>query len=140
MGVVVGRLPGQLNGRKFHIQDCRECNIFVLDHTCALTVHGCTDDCKMVLGPCGGRYVHVCVCVCVCARVCVCVCVCVCVRVCVCPANGSQVGNDDVCFVGNHQFVHIGMVSQSSTHEGKVGWHWTPTRDNSQQEQCNLHS
>ena len=101
MGVVVGRLPGQLNGWQFHIQDCRECDIFVLDHTSALTVHGCTD-CKMVLGPCGGRYVHMCVCVCVC----------------VCPANGSQVGNDDVCFVGKHQFVHIGMVSQSFTHEG----------------------
>ena len=33
-----------------------------------------------------------------------------CVCVCVCPANGSQVGNDDVCFVGNHQFVLISCV------------------------------
>ena len=42
VGVVVGRLPGQLSGRQFHIQDCRECDIFVLDHSSALTVHGCT--------------------------------------------------------------------------------------------------
>ncbi|CAI8054956.1 Protein XRP2 [Geodia barretti] len=53
VGVVVCRLPGQLSGRQFHIQDCRQCEIFVLDTTSSLTIHGCTD-CTLVLGPCGG--------------------------------------------------------------------------------------
>ncbi|CAI8024305.1 Protein XRP2, partial [Geodia barretti] len=33
VGVAVCRLPGQLSGRQFHIQDCRQCEIFVLDNT-----------------------------------------------------------------------------------------------------------
>lgn len=54
VGVVVGRLPGQLNGRQFHIQDCEKCGIYILDHTSAVTIHGCTE-CFIVLGPCSGR-------------------------------------------------------------------------------------
>lgn len=53
VGVVVGRLPGQLNGRQFHIQDCEKCGIYILDHTSAVTIHGCTE-CCIVLGPCSG--------------------------------------------------------------------------------------
>ena len=54
VGAVVGRLPGQLNGRQFHIQDCEKCQIFVLDHSSAVTVHNCSE-CDIVLGPCRGR-------------------------------------------------------------------------------------
>ena len=59
VGVVTGRLPGQLNGRQFHIQDCQKCQLFILDHTSAVTLHGCSE-CDVVLGPCAGRYIQSC--------------------------------------------------------------------------------
>ncbi|XP_048855373.1 protein XRP2 [Brienomyrus brachyistius] len=49
----VGRLPGTLNGQQFVIQDCENCNIFVLDHSAAVTVDDCTN-CCLVLGPVKG--------------------------------------------------------------------------------------
>ena len=54
-GVMVGRLPGQLNGRQFKIQNCKDSRIFVLDHTDTVTVDKC-NNCQIVIGPSRGRY------------------------------------------------------------------------------------
>lgn len=53
-GGVVGRLPGQLNGRQFRIKNCRSTTILVLDHTDTITVEKCTD-CQVFIGPTKGR-------------------------------------------------------------------------------------
>uniref|UniRef100_A0A8C7XK96 Protein XRP2 n=1 Tax=Oryzias sinensis TaxID=183150 RepID=A0A8C7XK96_9TELE len=51
--VTVGRLPGTLNGEQFVIQDCENCNIFVLDHSATITIDDCVN-CRIVLGPVKG--------------------------------------------------------------------------------------
>ncbi|XP_061834520.1 protein XRP2 [Nerophis lumbriciformis] len=51
--VTAGRLPGKLNGQQFVIQDCENCDIFVLDHSAAVTVDDCVN-CRLVLGPVKG--------------------------------------------------------------------------------------
>ena len=98
VGVVVRRLPGQLNGRSSTYRTAG--NAISLSWT------------TLVLSPCMGALTVRWCWVLVEEGTYMCVCV--------CPANDSQVGNDDVCFVGKHQFVHIGMVSQSFTHEGDI--------------------
>ena len=54
-GGVVGRLPGQLNGRQFKIYDCKNCTILVLDYTSTITVDNCTG-CEIFIAPSKGRY------------------------------------------------------------------------------------
>ncbi|MBN3299660.1 XRP2 protein, partial [Amia calva] len=49
----VGRLPGKLNGQQFVIQDCENCNIYILDHSATITIDDCTN-CRIVLGPVKG--------------------------------------------------------------------------------------
>uniref|UniRef100_A0A8C9TQY3 Protein XRP2 n=1 Tax=Scleropages formosus TaxID=113540 RepID=A0A8C9TQY3_SCLFO len=49
----VGRLPGKLNGQQFVIQDCENCNIYVFDHSAAVTVDDCIN-CRIMLGPVKG--------------------------------------------------------------------------------------
>ncbi|XP_008327583.1 protein XRP2 [Cynoglossus semilaevis] len=51
--VTVGRLPGKLNGQQFVIQECENCDIYVLDHSAAVTVDDCVN-CRIVLGPVKG--------------------------------------------------------------------------------------
>ena len=51
--VTVGRLPGKLNGQQFVIQECENCNIFVLDHSATITIDDCVN-CRIVLGPVKG--------------------------------------------------------------------------------------
>ena len=53
-GGVVGRLPGQLNGRQFKVYDCKQCTILVLDHTSTITVDNCTG-CQIFIAPSKGR-------------------------------------------------------------------------------------
>lgn len=52
-GETVGKLPGEINGQQFIIQNCQGCNIFILDHTDSVTIDDCIN-CRIVLGPCGG--------------------------------------------------------------------------------------
>ncbi|KAJ3598838.1 hypothetical protein NHX12_032802 [Muraenolepis orangiensis] len=49
----VGRLPGTLNGQQLVIQDCENCDIFVFDHSAAITVDDCVN-CRVFLGPVKG--------------------------------------------------------------------------------------
>lgn len=49
----VGKLPGEVNGQQFVIQNCQDCNIFILDHTDSVQVDDCID-CRIVIGPCAG--------------------------------------------------------------------------------------
>ncbi|XP_027883547.1 protein XRP2 [Xiphophorus couchianus] len=51
--VTVGRLPGTLNGKPFVIQDCENCNIFVLDHSATINIDDCVN-CRIVFGPVKG--------------------------------------------------------------------------------------
>ncbi|XP_068704285.1 protein XRP2-like isoform X1 [Montipora foliosa] len=52
-GETVGKLPGEINGQQFIIQNCQNCDIFILDHTDSVQVDDCID-CRIVIGPCGG--------------------------------------------------------------------------------------
>ncbi|XP_068448873.1 protein XRP2 [Clinocottus analis] len=52
-GVTAGRLPGALRGQQFVIQDCEDCDIFVLDHSATVTIDDCAR-CRVVLGPAKG--------------------------------------------------------------------------------------
>ncbi|XP_031698235.1 protein XRP2 [Anarrhichthys ocellatus] len=51
--VTVGRLPGKLNGQQFVIQECENCDIYVLDHSATVTIDDCVN-CRVVLGPTKG--------------------------------------------------------------------------------------
>ncbi|XP_051930254.1 protein XRP2 [Hippocampus zosterae] len=51
--VTAGRLPGKLNGQQFVIQDCHNCDIYVFDHSAAVTIDDCVN-CRIVLGPVKG--------------------------------------------------------------------------------------
>ena len=44
------RLPGSVNGQQFVIENCKECDIFTLDHTATVTIDDCVD-CRIFLGP-----------------------------------------------------------------------------------------
>ncbi|KAL9979441.1 hypothetical protein ACROYT_G017112 [Oculina patagonica] len=55
-GETVAKLPGELNGQQFIIQNNKDCSIFILDHTDSVTVDDCIN-CQIVIGPCGGRQV-----------------------------------------------------------------------------------
>ena len=44
------RLPGTVNGQQFVIENCVECDIFILDHTATVTIDDCVD-CRIFLGP-----------------------------------------------------------------------------------------
>ncbi|XP_056271251.1 protein XRP2-like isoform X2 [Pseudoliparis swirei] len=52
-GVTAGRLPGALRGQQFVIQDCEDCDIYVFDHSAAVTVDDCSR-CRVFLGPARG--------------------------------------------------------------------------------------
>ncbi|XP_040488496.1 protein XRP2 isoform X2 [Ursus maritimus] len=49
----VGRLPGQVAGQQFLIQDCENCNIYIFDHSATITIDDCTN-CVIFLGPVKG--------------------------------------------------------------------------------------
>ena len=53
--VVLGRLPGQLNGKQFLVHNCKNCTILVLDYTETVTIEKCAD-CHILIAPCKGRY------------------------------------------------------------------------------------
>ncbi|XP_060228193.1 protein XRP2-like [Meriones unguiculatus] len=49
----VGRLPGKVEGQQFVIQDCENCNIYILDHSATISLDDCTN-CVVFLGPVKG--------------------------------------------------------------------------------------
>nr|XP_033803578.1 LOW QUALITY PROTEIN: protein XRP2 [Geotrypetes seraphini] len=49
----VGRLPGKVAGQQFVIQECENCNIYIFDHSAAITIDDCTS-CRIFLGPVKG--------------------------------------------------------------------------------------
>ncbi|KAF7205030.1 protein XRP2 [Nothobranchius furzeri] len=51
--VTAGRLSGKLNGQQFVIQECENCNIYVFDHSAAITIDDCVN-CRIFLGPVKG--------------------------------------------------------------------------------------
>ena len=55
-GGIVSRLPGQLKGSQFIIQDCKQSTILILDYTETVTVDRCTD-CQIFIAPSRGRRV-----------------------------------------------------------------------------------
>lgn len=46
----LGRVPGQVNGQQFVIQNCKNCNIYVFDYIAAINIDDCLD-CNIFLGP-----------------------------------------------------------------------------------------
>ncbi|CAN0291665.1 unnamed protein product [Scytosiphon promiscuus] len=48
---VLVREPGSIGGQQFIVEECSECEVYLLDHTAALTVDLCTD-CRIFAGPC----------------------------------------------------------------------------------------
>jgi len=60
VGQTIVKAPGDLQGRgggcgpqPFAIEDCVDCDIYVLEATAQVTVDDCVD-CRIVLGPCAG--------------------------------------------------------------------------------------
>lgn len=49
------REPGGIGGQQFIVEECSECEVYLLDHTAALTIDLCTD-CRIFAGPCESRY------------------------------------------------------------------------------------
>nr|CAH8839169.1 unnamed protein product [Trichobilharzia regenti] len=49
-GGVFGRIPGEINGQQFLIQNCKNSYIYLLDHSVTVTVDDCIN-CTIVTGP-----------------------------------------------------------------------------------------
>ncbi|CAH8526009.1 unnamed protein product [Heterobilharzia americana] len=47
---IFGRIPGEINGQQFVIQNCKNSYIYLLDHSIAITVDDCSS-CTIVTGP-----------------------------------------------------------------------------------------
>ncbi|RLN94702.1 hypothetical protein BBJ28_00007733 [Nothophytophthora sp. Chile5] len=49
----LAKLPGSINGQQFLIEDCRGCDIFLLDNCTSVQIDACVN-CRIVVGPCQG--------------------------------------------------------------------------------------
>ena len=47
--------PGSIGGQQFIVEECSESEVYLLDHTAALTIDVC-NDCRIFAGPCESRY------------------------------------------------------------------------------------
>ncbi|KAJ0412302.1 hypothetical protein ATCC90586_009492 [Pythium insidiosum] len=47
----LAKLPGSINGQQFLIENCSDCDIFLLDHCTAVQIDDCIN-CRIVVGPC----------------------------------------------------------------------------------------
>ncbi|KAL4130340.1 hypothetical protein PRIC2_006343 [Phytophthora ramorum] len=47
----LAKLPGTINGQQFIVEDCHNCDIFVLDHCTSVQIDSCIN-CRIVVGPC----------------------------------------------------------------------------------------
>eukprot|EP01029_Cantina_marsupialis_P029663 TRINITY_DN781981_c0_g1_i1.p1 TRINITY_DN781981_c0_g1~~TRINITY_DN781981_c0_g1_i1.p1 ORF type:complete len:332 (-),score=91.35 TRINITY_DN781981_c0_g1_i1:158-1153(-) len=45
------RKPGSIDGQQFLIEECKNCDIFVLDHSAAVNIDAC-ENCNIYIGPC----------------------------------------------------------------------------------------
>ncbi|XP_020626474.1 protein XRP2-like [Orbicella faveolata] len=52
-GETVAKMPGEINGQQFIIQNNKNCNIFIMDHTDTVTIDDCIN-CQLFIGPCAG--------------------------------------------------------------------------------------
>ena len=52
-GEVLTRDPGKINGQQFIIENCKNCKIFLRDHSAAINMDNC-ENCELFLGPCLG--------------------------------------------------------------------------------------
>eukprot|EP00694_Reclinomonas_americana_P004558 EC792472.1.p1 GENE.EC792472.1~~EC792472.1.p1 ORF type:complete len:139 (+),score=23.93 EC792472.1:30-446(+) len=52
-GQVVVKEPGSLAGQQYVIEDCTDCDFFILDHVAAVNLDNC-DRCRVFIGPCKG--------------------------------------------------------------------------------------
>ena len=50
-GEVLLKLPGELNGQQFIIEECEDCDIFLLDWSATVTIDLCRR-CRIFVGPC----------------------------------------------------------------------------------------
>ena len=48
------REPGSIGGQQFMVEECSDCDVYLLDNTAALTIDVCTD-CRIFTGPCESR-------------------------------------------------------------------------------------
>lgn len=46
----LGRVPGTVNGQQFLVQNCENCNIYIFDHSAAISIDDC-NNCNFFLGP-----------------------------------------------------------------------------------------
>ena len=49
-GETLVKKPGDLEGSMFKINDLKNCNVFIFDHTSQMTIDRC-EDCIFVIGP-----------------------------------------------------------------------------------------
>ena len=54
---VLVKEPGSIGGQQFIVEECSECDVYLLDHTAALAIDVCVD-CRIFAGPCESRYIH----------------------------------------------------------------------------------
>ncbi|POM75911.1 XRP2-like protein [Phytophthora palmivora] len=47
----LAKLPGSINGQQFLIEECHNCDIFLLDHCTSVQIDACVN-CRIVVGPC----------------------------------------------------------------------------------------
>lgn len=45
------KLPGSINGQQFIIEDCSDCDVFLLDNCTSVQIDECVN-CRIVVGPC----------------------------------------------------------------------------------------
>lgn len=48
---VLTKLPGSISGQQFIVEDCHDCDIFLLDHCTSVQIDACTN-CRIIVGPC----------------------------------------------------------------------------------------
>ena len=53
IGGTYGRLPGEINGQQFIIENCKDSCIYLFDHSATVTICKC-DNCKIYVGPSKG--------------------------------------------------------------------------------------
>lgn len=49
-GEICVKLPGSVAGQQFIIENCKECDLYVLDHCAMVTVDDCVN-CRIFVGP-----------------------------------------------------------------------------------------
>ncbi|CAM9794392.1 unnamed protein product, partial [Choristocarpus tenellus] len=48
---VIVRDPGRIAGQQFIVEECSDCDVYLFDHSAALTMDYCSN-CRLITGPC----------------------------------------------------------------------------------------